>query len=200
LTSPNLDDIGELNPLASKGGDKLALGGQQRLALPQHRQPDCGWIDVVGGLGKVYVVVGMDCLIVAGRPAKFQQRKIGYDLVHVHVGRRTGAALHHVDGEMWSQHLAADQPVAGPVDGIADIGVDQSQFEVGGDCGLLDHCQSDNELGEVMQANTGDVEVFRRPHRMNSKERILRNADIAEQIGFQPRIHPGPLISLCKAT
>ena len=98
-------------------------------------------IDVVGALAAVDVVERMQLVVAAGWQAEELQRAVGDDLVGVHIGRRAGATLKHVDHE-----LVVEQPVpdilAGALDRVRPPGIDQPQLPVRADGGQLDRAEA----------------------------------------------------------
>jgi hypothetical protein len=104
-----------------------------------------GGVDVVGGLGEVHVVVGVQPGVVALGVAKDFQGAVGDDLVGVHVRRRSGAALDDVHHELVAE-FAGQDVLAGLFDGVGAFGVQESEFAVGAGRGKLDGCQATDQV------------------------------------------------------
>ena len=90
-----------LGRLGGHGGDQLRQAGQQLLLHTVSRgQVNGRGEHVVGGLGAVHVVVGMDGPLPAPLPTTQFRSPVGDHLVHVHVGLGAAAALPHTQGEV----------------------------------------------------------------------------------------------------
>ena len=100
LCASHLDDILELLGLVAESADQSCERGHQTLVHADKGQTDGRGIDVVGRLSAVAMVVGVAILVVALLMAHDLKGTVGNHLVGVHVDRRSGTALHHVDGEM----------------------------------------------------------------------------------------------------
>ena len=87
------------------------------------------------------------------------ERPVGDHFVGVHVGRRAGAALHHVDDELLLEFAGA-QFLAGPDDRVGDRRVEQSQVAVGHRGALLDVGQGADQLREEVEPHVADVEIL----------------------------------------
>ena len=111
-------------------------------------QTDGRRIDVVGRLSAVDMVVGIAILILTFLVAHDFQGAVGDDLVGVHVDRRTGAALHHVDREILME-LAVDDLAASLRDSSCNLVVDGAQGVVGLHGGELDVGDGDDIVGIV---------------------------------------------------
>ena len=84
-----------------------------------------GRVGVVRGLRLVDVVVRMDVCVIAALVAGDFQRTVGDHLVHVHVRRGAGTALHHIDRELIGQFAGLDFQ-AGGANGLGLGRVDQA--------------------------------------------------------------------------
>ena len=100
LSASHLDECRELFALVEerrRQRDHRQLQiGDARVEGELHRRR----IHVVGRLTEVEMIVGMDDVVLAAFFAEYLERAIGHDLVGVHVRRRSGSALNHVDAEM----------------------------------------------------------------------------------------------------
>ena len=76
------------------------------------------------------MLVGVDEPVVTLLATGQLQRAIGDDLIGVHVGRRTGSALDHVDDELVMQLPTADL-LTGTADRVESLVVEQAQIMIG---------------------------------------------------------------------
>ena len=129
------------------------------------------------------MVVGVAVAVLALFVAQEFQRPVGDHLVGIHVGRRAGAALHHVDDELLLQFPGA-QLLAGPDDRVGDRGVEQSQVAVGHRGALLDVGQGADQLRKEVEPHAADVEVLHRAHGLHAEIILRRDFHFAQQIVF----------------
>ena len=92
--------------LRSKAPRSSAIASISSPDAEPRRDPQRRRIDVVRALRRVDVIVRVQHVVAALLVAEVLERPVGDDLVGVHVGRRAGAALDHVDDELVVQ-LAA---------------------------------------------------------------------------------------------
>ena len=111
------------------------------------------------------------------------ERPVGDHLVGVHVGRRAGAALHHVDDELLLEFAGA-QFLAGPDDRVGDRRVEQSQVAVGHRGALLDVGQGADQLREEVEPHAADVEILHCAHGLHAEIILRRDFHFAQQIVF----------------
>ena len=103
LGTAHLDNVLELLGLRLEGLTQHRHGIDQPHDSGIGRELERRRVDVVGALAHVDVLVGMQEMIVALRPAEQLQRAVGDHLVGIHVGRGAGAALNDVDHELFVQ-------------------------------------------------------------------------------------------------
>ena len=99
LCAPHLDDVCELFSFLAECGDKPLEHRDEPEMRRIQAEVDCGRVGVVGGLCAVDMVVRRAILVFAAFVPHDFESPVGYDLVGVHIGRGTGAALYHVDRE-----------------------------------------------------------------------------------------------------
>ena len=148
--------------------------------------PKCGnlqrrRIHVVGALAHVDVFVGVQVLVLAPRVAEVLERKIGDDLVRVHVGRGASPALDHVHHELGMQPSCA-YFLAGCNDGVGSLLVEQSELVVGERRRLLDRGQRPDQVRIDRYRIAGDREVFDGTQRVYAVIDACRDGAVAEQI------------------
>ena len=93
-------------------------------------------INVVGGLRAVHMVVGVAIFVFALLVAQQLKGAVGDDLVGVHVGRSSRAALNAVHGELIVQ-LALDDLVASRANGVPDLAGQHAELHVRNGRGFL---------------------------------------------------------------
>ena len=115
LRAPDLPHVGEGRAALGERVREPVQLGHQFAERGDDGQSDRRRVDVVRGLAAVHVVDRVDHVVAAPLVAEPLQRRVGDDLVGVHVGAGAGAALHDVDAELVVQ-LAAPHPLAGVLD------------------------------------------------------------------------------------
>ena len=108
------------------------------------------------------MVVGRAVLVLAFLVPHQLEGPVGDDLVGVHVDRGSGAALHHVHGEL-VEESAFRNLLAGRADGIGDLRVQHAEFLVGQGCGPFDVCYGFHILRIVVHVGVGDLVVLDGP-------------------------------------
>ena len=136
---------------------------------------------VVGRLRHVHVIVRMHLGVRALRRAEHFRGAVGEHLVGVHVVRRAGARLIHVDDELIAQ-LAGKNFVGGGHDGAADVGGQLARGLVGGRRGFLDEDGGGDEL--VRRAQAADRKIFDGPLGLDPVVRIRGHGVFAERIAL----------------
>src|SRR3712207_4475444 len=63
LSSPHLDDVRKLLTLSVQGSAEILHSLGEVAITQEETQPNGGWIDIVGGLRQVHVIVGMQVLV-----------------------------------------------------------------------------------------------------------------------------------------
>ena len=172
-TSPG--SLGEVRRTAVESPSSAA----SRLSFTRRR------IDVVGALAAVHVVERMHLVVAAGGQAQQLERAVGDHLVGVHVRRRAGPALDHVDDE-----LVVEKPVAHVlacvVDGVGATLVDQAEIAVGADGGLLDRAEGGHQLAVHGHGGAGDGEVVERTGRVDAPVAARGYLALPQEVAFNP--------------
>ena len=127
------------------------------------------------------MIVRMAVVVLAPLVPEQLQCTVRNHLVGIHVRRRTGAALHHVDHEMLVQPALLDL-AAGIDNSPCRRTVQQSQIAVRPRRGFLDHRQRANQFGVKMKTHATDVEILDRAHSLYSEIILDRYVFLAEQI------------------
>jgi hypothetical protein len=185
LGPPHLEHVGELLRLLSQRVLELTQGVGQIPLFEHRRHPHSGGIGIVGRLTEVDVIVGMAVGVVAPLVSHELQSPIGDDLVGIHVGRGTGAALDHVHHEV-ALPVAVDDLLSSPVDGIRDSLVQQSQLPVGPGRRLFDHRQAADQVRKMGDTDPGDGEVFHGAQGLNAVAGVLGDLALAQQVVLGP--------------
>ena len=130
LCAAHLDYVGELVALCAEAGYELLEAGLDVAVHAHESIAECGGISIVGALGAVHMVVGGAVLVLALVVAHEFEGAVRDNFVCVHVHGSTGAALHHVNGELVME-LAVHYLLASLDYGIADLAVQYAQVGVG---------------------------------------------------------------------
>ena len=135
--APGLDDVIELDGFLAQRGGQAVHGCQQLVQAPERAQADGGGDGIVGGLGHVDVVVGVDTVF-AQLTTQDLGGAVGNDLVGVHVVAGAGPGLEGIDDKLVVP-AAVDDFLGGLDDGVGALGVEQTQVAVDFGSGALDH-------------------------------------------------------------
>ena len=111
---------------------------------------------------------------------------VGDDLVGVHVGRSSRAALNAVHGELIVQ-LALDDLVASRANGVPDLAGQHAELHVRNGRGLLDQSKRLDKFREAGDAHAGNREVLDGPVGLDSIICIGRDAHFTQKIMFETR-------------
>ena len=158
----------------------------QRLDCDVQRDLHRGGIDVVRRLAQVHMVVRVNVGVVAARVVHQLEGAVGDHLVRVHVGRRPGAALDHVDHEVLVMASGANL-LCRSNDDLRDPAIEQAELGVRQRSGFLHHRQRFDEHGEFAKGDAGDREVLHRPQRLNAVQRVFGNVPLAEEVMLAAR-------------
>ena len=107
------------------------------------------------------MVVRIAVLVLALLVSHQLEGAVGDDLVRVHVGRRAGAALEHVQAKLVVQ-LAVDQFLAGLLHARQDFLAELPALEVRARGGHLHHRERLDQVGIQAKLHAGDVEILER--------------------------------------
>ena len=182
MRAPDLDDVRECAAAildrvqqALEGGNEAAVDLFGRGDVHDRRE------GVVGALAAIDVIVGMDRVLGAKRPAQDLDRPVGDHLVGVHVGlgSRTGLPDHQREVVV---EASFDDLVGGPDDGVGDARVELSQRLVD-ECGrlLLDSKRADHRLRHGLGA---DGEVLETALGLGAPVPVRGNRDLAQAVVF----------------
>jgi hypothetical protein len=185
LGAAHFDDGAEFQGFGGAGFFEFCQGVEQFPGGEDGAEFHGGGVDVVGGLGEVDVVVGVQPGVVALGAAEDFQRAVGDDFVGVHVRGRPGAALDDVHHELVGESAGQDV-LAGLFDGVGAFGVQESEFSVGADCGELDRCQAPDQVHVGGQFLAGDGEVLHRPQRVHTPVGAGRDVPVPQQVMLRP--------------
>ena len=166
-----------------EGGDQLAERGDELLDAAHQGDAYGGGIGVVGRLREVDVVVRVAVSVLSLGMAEQFEGAVGDYLVGVHVGGGSGAALDHVDDELFAEFSFA-QLLAGAYDGIGDLRIEQPQLAVGPGGRLLDLGQGADQLREEVEPHAADVEILHCAHGLHAEIILRRDFHFAQQIVF----------------
>ena len=186
LCAAHLDDVRKLFGL---GRESLLEIGHIAGQLAEHGiQGDAQGrgINVVGGLRAVHMVVGVAIFVFALLVAQQLKGAVGDDLVGVHVGRSSRAALNAVHGELIVQ-LALDDLVASRANGVPDLAGQHAELHVRNGRGLLDQTKRLDKFREAGDAHAGNQEVLDGPVGLDSIICIGRDAHFTQKIMFETR-------------
>ena len=170
--------LARLGEAVDGGGEAVERREQAQL----HRRR----IDVVGALAPVHVVERMHLVVGAGRQAQKLERAVGNDFVGVHVRRRAGPALDHVDDELVVEQAVA-HVLAGPVDGVGAALVDQAEIAVGAHGGLFHRAEGGHQLAVRGHGRAGDGEVLERTSRVDAPVAARGDLALPQEVAFGPR-------------
>ena len=113
-------------------------------------------------------------------------RAVRQHLVRVHVVRRAGARLIHVDDELIAER-AGENFVGGRADGVRDVRLQAAQRGVRFGGGFFDEDRRDDQI--VGRAKTADREVVDRARGLYAVVRIGGNLELAKRIAFGAEGH-----------
>ena len=183
--SAQLQDAGEFGFLFLQCSLKLGACFRQGLQQPDSGQTKRRRVHIIGGLGQVDMIQGMDQGIIALLPAQQFDGPVGDDFVQVHVGGSAGAALQGIHRELVGQVAVGD--FGGCLEnGRTQTCIQQPQRHIHFHGGLLDGRQGPDQFR--MDKLPGNTEIFHGPHGMDSIIGVDRNILCAEKIIFRP--HP----------
>ncbi len=180
----NLDDVGELLGLLVEGGAEF-LHSREELGLHFGRGGNVhrGGEGVVGRLGFVDVVIGVDGGLTAHLAARDFDGAVGNDFVGVHVGLRARTGLPDAQGEMFVE-LAGNDFVGGFTDQIALVGGELAEVLVDQRGGLFQDAKGADEFAR--HDVVADGEVDQGTGGLRAIITIIGHFDSAHAVGFCP--------------
>ena len=158
LRASHLDGVTILVSLVAECRDESGERADECLVHTDNGQADGGGIDIIGRLSAVDVVVGIAILILTLLVPHDLECAVGNDLIGIHVHRRAGTALHHVDGEVLVE-LAIDDLAASLGNGTCNLVVDSAQRMIGLHGGELHVSDGDDIVGIVAHLLARDMIV-----------------------------------------
>ena len=179
MRAPALEHVVELRALGEQRIAEHPERSDQVARESQRTEPDCGRNHVVGGLRHVDVIVRMDQRIAAARRSEVLVGEVGEHLVHVHVVRRAGAGLVHVDDEVVAMRATQDL-IGGGDDRVGQLRIEPARLLVRERRGFLD---PDHRRHEHRQrAHPADRKILRGAYRLRAVERGCRNGQRTERV------------------
>ena len=178
----HLQNVLVLFSLSVEAADELFNGLQEDVRAKEQREVQSGRIGVVSRLAEVGVVVRGNLLVALGEAEVFAG-EVGDDLVAVHVRGRAGTALEPVSNELIVV-LAGDELVAGPDQGVSNVGRDRAEFLVRHGGSLLDITEGLSKERFLAHRHFGDVEVLLAAHRLHAIVILIRDLERTKEIAF----------------
>ena len=176
---------------AGEGGAEPVQRRQQIREQPQRAKPDGRGDHVVGGLGHVDVIVGLDRRVLPAAAAEQLVGAVGEDLVAIHVVRSAGAGLIGVHDKLVPV-LAGEHFIGGADDGVGELGLEPPRLLVRERRRLLDEHDGVHERRQ--RRLVGDGEVAASPLGLDAVERRLGDGQLAERVFLEAGAHGvGPI-------
>ena len=158
LGTAHLDDICIFVCLVAECADQTSQSTYQVCIHTNQSQTDRGWVNVVGALSTVAMVVRRAELIVTLLVTHDFECTVSNHLVGIHINRSTCTALYHVDREVLMP-FAFDDLAASLRDRTRNFIVDHTEGMVGLDSCQLHVSDSDDEIRVSSHSLTGNVIV-----------------------------------------
>ena len=181
----HLENVLGFFSLLVEGSDEVFNSLEKDVGAKDQGQVEGRRVGVVRGLTEVGVVVRGD-LLVALREAEVFASEVAEHFVAVHVRGRASATLEPIGDELVVV-LASDDLIAGPDQGVSDVGRDATEFLVRHHGGLLHIAVGDGEERFLGHRHFGDVEVVLTTHRLDAVVGFIRNLEFAKEVAFNTR-------------
>ncbi len=182
----------EFFPLGSQSQLQPFQYFQQRVEHLQRRQPDGGRDDIIGRLGHVDVVVGVQHAEIAPLLPQQLQGAVGQHFVDIHIVRSSGPGLKRINNKLVGQ-LAGQRFVGRCDDGIADLFLQPPGGHIGdGGTALDDHCSPGKSR---MRFQSGDRKVVQGPGGLCAIIGAGRHRHFSHGIFFNACSHVSPRFS-----
>ncbi len=152
----------------------------------QYRQFYRCWVDVIGGLGAINMIIGMQILILAFIITQDFQTAIGNHFVGVHIGGGAGTALKHVNGELVVQ-FAVQNFITGLGYGFHPGLINPAQFMIGHGRSLFDHGQRFDHVFKIIDMYAGDGKIFHGALGLHAIIYIIGNVTCSQGVMFQAK-------------
>ena len=183
-----LDHVVELVALARKAAGELARFLDERSGPEQQRQACRRGEDVVRGLTHVDVIVRVDPRVDAFRLAENLRGTVRQHLVRVHVVRRAGARLVHVDDELIAE-AARQNFVRRLPDDVGDLPIEPPEVRIRFGGRLFHENGGGDEVGRRSQP--ADREILDGARGLHAEVRVGRHLALSERITFGAVAHKG---------
>ena len=184
LRASHRQDVAELRALLVEGVGQLVDGLAQAVDLAPQGDAERGRVGIVGGLGAVDVVVGVDNVVTPLVLPQDLQREVRDDLVRVHVHGGAGAALELIDRELVHAAAVFDNLVAGGNDRLCLDGLHRLELHVRHGTGLLHLGEGADQLRRLVDGAARDLVVLDSSQCVDAPVRVIGYFARAEQILF----------------
>src|SRR5215469_1315464 len=148
-------------PLEMLEFDNQPLDGEAQ------RDIERGRIRVVRALATIHMVVRIEILVVSFWAISQFEAAIGNDLIHIHICRRSGTALHNVDDELISQ-VPLLNLFARTVDQICLSAIKYADLGIGPGRSLLHTGIRENEVWIDGDRTSANGKIFERAAHIDS--------------------------------
>ena len=181
LRAPHFEHVLELVTFGPQGLDQ-ALHRVGKIGEAQEdREAHRRWVDVVGGLPEVHVVVRVEVFVLAAFVPEDFEAAVRDDLVGVHVGAGARAALDEVDDEVLVMLSVFD--LGASLGDRIGLGLfEAAESLVGAGRRVLDIRECRDERGEVVQAEIGNAKVLKRPEGLDPVEGVGWYLAVSEEV------------------
>ena len=183
LGTADLEDLGKLLAFLAESGDEGAEIRDKLEVGEIHAHVDCRGIRVVGRLLGVDMIVGRAILIFPALVAHELESPVGNHLVGVHVGRRAGSALNHVDGEL-VEVLAVHDLAACLLDGLCLLVGEKAHLVVGAGRAHFGYGETLYEKRKIIEMESADLEILYATKGLDAIEGAFRHFDSAQKVGL----------------
>ena len=184
-----LEDVARTRRLARKAAGELARVAGRAAGAEQQRQARRRREDVVRGLAHVDVIVRMHARVDAARLAEDLGGAVGEHLVRVHVVRRAGARLVHVDDELIAEAARQRSRRRPATMARAISGSRRPSAAFASAAAFLTRTVAVTRSGGASQA--ADREILDGARGLHAVVRVGRDLQLAERIAFGAEAHKG---------
>ena len=130
LRTPHLQNIDELHPLGTHGGDESLKLLDERADKSEQPQTKSSRVGIVRRLGLVDMVVGVDDVIATLGISQELQSEVGNHLIGIHIDAGSGTSLELVDRKLIKAALSNQHLVARPHNRTSNLRVKSPQITV----------------------------------------------------------------------
>ena len=181
LCAAHLQVGGEFLALEEESANQRAHRLLQLFDARVHRELDCRWINVVGGLAEVDVGVGADDVVLAALVAHELESTVGDYFIGVHVRGGSRATLEHVHPEVLVMTSGA-YLAAGGDDRVRDGRLEKAEVPVCFGGGFLHGGDRGQKRRELAKLNAADGKILHRAQCLYAVQRIGGDVTFAEEI------------------